>query len=198
MARGFQIPGECMVLVKGASNSAIANLSQLGLCQDSVDVSYQFSLQGIKVNAWGNSAEIPPEEQCFLSSVNVTMSLVHFDEAVLKECVRLSLGGAPVEGQMPRTGALMGGQVARFAPGNNYIGLNLTSPVAGNPYCFWYARLANNPFTAPMGTERQVVALNWKVIPYTNDPWGGGSAQPGTVAGTGSQGATLWTRTLDT
>lgn len=197
MARGFQIAGECMVLVKGNTNSSINAISQLGLCSDSVDVSYGIVHQDIKVNAWGNMGP-PPEEQCFLSDVTVSMSLVHFDEAVLKECVRLSMGGAPVEGQMPRTGALMGGQVARFAAGNNYIGLNLTSPVAGNPYRFYYARLAAQPFRANMGTERQLVVLNWRVIPYTTDPWGGSPAQPNTVAGTGSLGALLWDRTLDT
>lgn len=196
MSRGFQVPGECMVLVKGNSASAIASLSQLGLTEDSVQVTYTYRFQDIKVNAWGNMGP-PPEEQCFLAEVNVSMNLVHFDEAVLKECVRLSLAGAPVEGQMPRTGALMGGQAARFAVGNNYIGLNLTSPVAGNPYRFYYARLANNPFSVPMGTERQVATLNWRVIPYTNDPWGGGTAQPNTVAGTGSLGALLWDRVLD-
>jgi hypothetical protein len=91
----------------------------------------------------------------------------------------------------------MGNGAARFAAGNNYIGLNLTSPVANLPYRFWYARLANDPFKAPMGTERQVVSLNWRIIAYSNDPWGGGTAQPNTVAGTGSLGAVLWDHVLD-
>lgn len=186
-----------MTMVKGNVNSAISSISQLGLTEDSVNVSYAYYHRGIRVNAWGNG-EAFPEEQCFLASVNITMGLVHFDEAVLKECVRLGLAGAPIEGAMPRTGALMGGQVARFAAGNNYIGLNLSSPVAGNPYRFYYARLANNPFQAPMGTERQVVSLTWVALPYTTDPWGGSAAQPGTAAGTGSLGAVIWDRIPDT
>lgn len=196
MSRSFQIPGECMVLVKGNVNSSIASLSQLGLSEDSVNVSYSYKFTDIKVNAWGNGS-VPPEEQCFLAEVTVSMGLVHFDPVVLAECVRLGLAGAPVEGQMPRTGALMGNGAARFAAGNNYIGLNLTSPVANLPYRFWYARLANDPFKAPMGTERQVVSLNWRIIAYSNDPWGGGTAQPNTVAGTGSLGAVLWDHVLD-
>lgn len=193
MARGFLINGEGMVTVKGRSDSpVIATLAQLGLAADAVHVDYEFGQERIDVDAWGEA-----DVQVFLAAVNVRMNMIHVDQAVLDECVRLSMGAPTTVGTTSRMGTLLGGNAARFDPPNNYIGLNIASPVAGKPYRFWYARLNTSPASYPLGTRKSVIGLNWRCIPYTNDPWGGGTAQPGTVVGMGAQGAVIWDRTPD-
>lgn len=196
MSRDFYIPGPCMVYVKGRSTSAISTLSELGLTEDQIQVSPTIKHMDVMVNAWGGK-EIPAEQQTFLADVNVVMRLVHFDTAVLQECIRLSMGGPNQAGAVAMAGTRMGAGAMRFAPLNNYIGLNITSPVVNDPWRFYYAYIVGAP-SFPLGTERQVATINWRVIPYTNDPWGGGTANPGTAAGTGAQNALLWDRTLDT
>ena len=178
MARDFQINGECLVRVKSRSDSNIGSLSELGLAQDPITVSMEFSHRDIKVDAWGAP---PPEIQFMLGTVSVSMNLIHLDRDVLDTCIRLSMGGAAAVGQLPRAGARMGGNVARFAVGNNFIGLNLSSPVQNKPWRFYYAYLANPPMSVPLGTEKSVYNLQWRVVPYTTDPWQGGSGASGQV-----------------
>ncbi len=192
MARGFIISGESMVTVKGRSDSlVIANLAQLGLTVDAITVGLEFTQEAVDVDAWKET-----DVQTFLYAANISMNMIHFDEAVLEECVRLSAGSATVFGATSRMGTLLGGGAARFVPPNNYIGLNIASPVAALPWRFFYARLTTNPISYPLGTRKSVVSLNWRAIAYTNDPWGGGSAQPTTTAGTGCVDLRPWKRFL--
>ena len=83
----------------------------------------------------------------------------------------------------------MGGGWPRFNSNNHYIGLNIASPVGIEPWRFYFAYLANNPYEFPLGTEKSVVKLNWRIVPYTEDPWGNG---------TGAQGTVLFDNVLDT
>lgn len=190
MARDFYINGETMVYVKGRSDSGIGTLQELGLSTGPVTVSFDFRHRDINVNAWGD--EIPPEVQWMLAGANVSMNLVHYDPSILDICVMESMAGAPAIGQMRRAGARMGNNGVRFAAGgllgNHFIGLNLASPVAGKPWRFYFSYLTQSPIQYPLGTEKSVVTLNWRAIPYTTDPWGGG---------TGAQGTPLWDHTLD-
>lgn len=195
MARSFQIPGECMVSVKGMVGSQIASLSELGLSPDQINVTLNTYHDDVKVNAWGGGY-VPADEQTFIASADISMTLVNFDNTILEECFRLGMA-APAFGVAGRTGALMGNGFARFAAGNFYIGLNISAPVNGLPYCFLYTRMTDRT-VLPFGTQRQIVQCNWRAIPYTNDPWGGGTAQPGTSPGTGTLGAVIWSHTLDT
>lgn len=187
MARDFFINGETLVSVKGNTSSSISSLSELGLAEGPIRVTPDGKHMDINVNAWGNG-EVPPEVQYFLSEVRIQMALVHVDTTVLRECVRLSMGGASAEGTLPHTGARMGNNAARFAAGNNFIGLNLSSPIGGLPWRFYYAYLTGPPIDWPLGTERSVIGLNWRVIPYTQDMYNGGN---------GSLGAVLWDHTND-
>jgi hypothetical protein len=190
MARDFQITGECLVYVKGRADSAIGALCELGLADGPINVSLKFNHEDIKVDAWGNA---PPEIQWMLAEATVSMNLVHFDQDILDAVVNESMAGAPAFGQMRRAGARMGNNKARFAAGgsdgNHFIGLNLTAPVNSKPWRFYYAFLAQSPAVFPMGVQKQVAQLQWRVVPYTQDPWGGG---------TGAQGSILWDRVLDT
>lgn len=191
MSRDFYINGEALVLVKGMTGTGIATLSELGLAEDRIQVSPRFYHEDIKVNAWG---DVPPDVQWKNAEVFVTMSLVHFDPAILDICVRESMAGADSTGTggaglTQRAGLRMGGGVARFATGNHYIGLNIRAPQNGRNWRFRFAYLTNNPISYPLGVERSVVPLTWRAIPYTQDPWG---------AGVGSQSANLWDNELDT
>lgn len=201
MARDFHINGESMVFVKGAAGTLIASLTQLGLADSPIVVTPRSHYADINVDAWGGR-EVPVDVQYKLSDITVQINLIHYDREVLRTCLQLSMGGGlipgGIDGALGRTGTRLGGGVGRFAAGNSYIGLNIASPVDGLPWRFYYAYLADNPATYPLGAEKSVVQTVWRVVPYTNDPWGGGTAQPNTVAGTGSAGAVLFDHVLDT
>ena len=183
-----------MVYVRGGATSAIPATVQLGLSADPIQITLEYKHLDVTVNAW-SPERFAAEIQTFQANASVGMTLVHFDRSVLSACVTESLGGNSAtqgEGTMARAGTRMGGNVAQFAAGNHFIGLQIASPVGQLPWRFWYAYLSEPPMEFPLGTERSLVKLRWKAITFTNDPWGGGSAQPGTVAGTGSQGAVLF------
>ena len=197
MARAFYVNGETMVSVKGNANAGgglIANLAQLGLSDGPIRVRPKYNHKDIQVDAWGMA---PPEVQWMMGELTISMTLVHFDMPILRACMaEAACGGANVDGTFGRAGALMGNNLARFALTNHYIGLNLLSPVGGLPYRFFFAYLADTPVETPLGTEKSIMTLNWRVIPYTQDPFGDGNQ--GTAVGTGSAGYTLWDRNLDT
>ena len=188
MARDYYINGECLVQVKGRSDSSIASLTQLGLADRPVSISFTHKHMDIDVDTHGGDQGEPPEQQYLLSEVTVSMNLVHVDRAVLEECERLSMGNPTIVGTLPRAGTRMGGGVARFAVGNNYIGLNLTSPVLSRPFRFYFAYLANSPSELPLGVRRSVIACTWRVVPYIVDPWNDG---------VGAEGSILWDNVSD-
>lgn len=188
MGRDFQINGETMVFVKGSSASGIGTLQELGLATDPIQVSYDFRHRDMNVDAW-SGPDMPPEVQCMLAGVNVSMNLIHWDDDILDVCLRESLGGASAIGRLKRAGARMGNNSPRFAAANHYIGLNLSSPVLGKPLRFFFSYLTGPPKTIPLGTEKSVTSLNWRVIPYTVDPYG---------AGFGAEDYQLWDNVLDT
>lgn len=180
----FFINGETMVQVKSNGLSSISNLTQLGLSDMPIRVSLDFKHLDIKVDAWG---QMPPEIQFMLAGAVVSMTLVHFDRSVLDECWRLSMGGASAVGTLPRAGSRMGNAFSPVgANANNFIQLSLTSQVGNKPWRFLTAYLASPPADFPLGTERSVVSVQWRVIPYPNgavpgDPWNNGSGASGTV-----------------
>jgi hypothetical protein len=189
MARGYVVNAESMIYVKGRSDSAIAALSELGLCTDSIQIQVTSNRKNIRVDAYGDS---PPEQQFFGAGANVSFTLVHFDKDVLDECLRLSWGGAPAVGAMGHAGQLMGNNLGRFAPGgfagNNYVGLNIVSAVGERPWRFLFSCLSDNPYTYPVGTLRSEVQNNWQAFPYSADPWNSGQ---------GSFGAYVFDHTAD-
>lgn len=201
MSRDFYINGETMVSVKGRSDSAIGSIQQLGLCADQIRVVPQWRHLEIEVNAWAGV----PEAQFMMAYADIAMNLVHFDPIILETCIQESMGGAPAIGAMAHAGARLGNGQPRFAPGiltgNHLIGLNLSSPVAGLPWRFFYTFLSSPPVDWPLGAERSVVHLNWRAIPYTTDPWGVTTIINGVPVGgpgQGSYGSPLWDNTLDT
>ena len=189
MARDFQINGPCLALVKGRSDSGIGTLSQLGLSDGPIRVSFNDKKLDIKVDAWG---DVPPEIQSMGVEASIQMTLVHFDQTVLNVCIRESMAAFPgggAFGTLPITGARMGNNSALFSTTNRFISLNLTSPVGLLPYRFFYSMLTGPLAEIPLGAERSVVSLNWRAIPFTTDPYGGGN---------GMGGQALFDNTLDT
>lgn len=184
MARAFNVPGECLVLVKGNVASSIPNLSELGLAEGPIQVVPRYVHSPIVLDAHG---AVPVEHQMMLCDAVVSMRLINYDNTVLQACLQEAAAGVTA-GTQPRAGTLMGGGVARFAAGNHYVGLNLTSPVMGFPYRFLYAMIDGQP-QFPMGTEKSVVSLNWIAVAYMVDPWNGGL---------GALGSVVWDNTLDT
>lgn len=185
MARDFQINGECLVTVKGAAGSGIATLQELGLAADPITVTPVFKHKDINVDAWG---EAPAEVQWMLAEVFINMTLIHFDQSILDICIRESMAGAAAIGQMKRAGARMGNNTARFNASNHYVGLNLSSPVQGKPWRFFFTYMPSSPLVVPLGVEKKIIQVGWRCIPYTQDPYG---------SGTGAENYQLWDHSAD-
>lgn len=185
MTRQFFASGESLVLVKGNPNSGIGSLTQLGLPVQDIIITPSFNYQEVTVDAWGR---VPVDVQWMNAIVSVSMTLSHIDMTVLQQCTRMSMGGAAAWGQVGRAGTFLGNNAARFANGNNFIGLNIASPVGLLPWCFYYSYLDGPPLSIPIGVGRSLIQLNWRVIPYVQDPWN---------SGLGSTNALLWGTTLD-
>lgn len=190
MARNWFVNGETLVNVKGRSDSSIGSLSELGLADGPIVIRPNFRHRDITLDAWGS--EVPAEVQFMLADVTVEMTLVHIDRDVLDTCILESMAGAPAIGQCRRAGALMGNNLARFAAGgatgNHYIGLNLSSPIGGKPWRFYFSYLTGPAMDHPVGTEKSLTRLTWRAIPYTTDPYGSGS---------GAQTSPIWDHVAD-
>lgn len=170
----FFINGPALVSVKGRSGSGISVLSELGLTEGPIRVTPNIRHADIAVNAWGNG-HVPPEVQIFAADVTISMALVWFNRDILGYCFSESCGVASgVEGQLAGTGARLGNNSARFSTTNFYISLNITSPNAAVPWRFPSCYMTGPPMEFPLGTERSVVPVNWRCIPYTTNPYNGG------------------------
>ncbi len=102
------------------------------------------------------------------------------DRDVLDVCLN-EARAAPVVGQMGRAGQRLGNNSARFSATNRLIGLNMTSPVAAKPWRFYFTYLSAQPMVFPLGTERSLVQLQWRAIPFTMDPYQQGAGSFGTL-----------------
>lgn len=185
MARSLYINGESMVYVKGPAGSAIASLTEFGLCEDQARITLHPIHSEVRLDAWGGA---PMDVQRMNSFATVTLRMLQFDADVLAELVRLTTGGN-LEGRVGRAGPVMGGGVARFLPGNNYVGLNIASPQMGRPWRFLSAYLKDPIGEYPLGTLRSTIPVFFQCIPYTSDPW---------QAGLGAQNYPLFDHTPDT
>lgn len=172
-----------MVVVVGPSGSAIAGAAQLGLAPDPIQVTLNEHSKPLIVDAYGQDNTI--DEQVFGGDALINMTLIHFSAIALSECTRLAWASAPTEGTLGRAGFRRGNGVALGAAGSSFINLNIASPIAGLPYNFPAAWLAERPVVIPLGTEKSMVRLTWKACAYSIDPWNGG---------TGSLGAVLYNR----
>lgn len=194
MARAWFINGESLVMVRGNAlapyNISDSSGAQLGLSEGPISVRPNFVHKDIHVDAFGG--EIPADVQTMLADVTISMRLVNVDRDVLDTCLLQSMGnlGGTI-GQVPRAGTVLGGTGSagagstqtRFGSNWQYIVLGIRSPVASKPWRFPAAYMTGPPMEFPLGTEKSIIQVNWRAIPWAADPWGGG---------TGAAGAILW------
>ncbi len=181
MVRDVFINGETLVTVRGSAGSAvIGSMQQLGLAVSSIRITPNYNHLAVTADAWGQA---PFEMQFMLATVNISMTLVHFDRVVLAACQAESMGGSASEGQLTRAGTRLGSNAALYSAGCHYISLGLTSPQAGSPWLFYFCFMTGPPMEFPLGTERSLVVTNWQAIPAANDPW---------QLGLGAQGAYIF------
>lgn len=199
-SRDWNINGETLVRVKGAG--ALANLTtglpqvwELGLALEAVRVRPRFVHHDVHCDDFG--PEIPAEVMVLLADVTVRMDLVHYDHTVLDACLAESLGGSvdaqgrPAPGTLAGAGTLLGGNNAPGAAGCHFISLTLTSPVLAYPWRFPGAYLTGPAAEFPLGTEKTVVRVEWRCVPYT--PYGTQDPTKELL----SAGAILWDRNPD-
>lgn len=191
MARDFIINGETLVKVKGMTGTSIASVQELGLTSDETWIVPHFSHRDLHIDDFG--PDIPPEVLWMLSTVTIRMTLVHYDNSILRTCITESMAGG-TEGTMVGAGTPMGGGADIFSDKNHYISLNLLSPNLSLPWRFRSTYLAEPPVEYPLGTGASLVRLNWRAIPYY-PPTSVGELSAGTAYR--STGRVLWDRTLD-
>jgi len=179
--RDFTIFGECLVLVKGAGALAknIPNntpgLWELGLSEKDVQVQLEFNHQDLKADDFG--PDVPAEVLTQLAQAYITMRLIHYDPIVLESCLVESMGGGGLStngilatlvnaGTMTQAGTPLGGGQDLYGSRNHYISLNLLSSQLGLPYRFRAAYLTGPPIVFPMGTDKSIVELRWRALPY--------------------------------
>lgn len=181
MGRVFYVAGEVLVQVKGATGGSLASLTNVGVAEGPVAISFQGKPDPILTDPTGKG--VPIDYQTFGGMASISMTLIHFDKAILERMAILGMGGT-FPGTMGRAGQVMGNGAARFASTWLYFGMNLTSPV-GSGYNF-KACLIDSQYTFPIGTERTATQVTIKAIPYVADP------------ASGLNLAVLWDQTLDT
>jgi hypothetical protein len=192
MPRDFQINGETLVKVKGAVNTGIEDLSELGLAVNEVKVTPTYVHKDMIVDDFG--PDVPPDVMFMIAFITVTMTLVHYDDDALETCVQLAMGNHvdsdlnPVveEGELVGMGTPLGKGKPLFAEGNCLIELTLTSPQLEKPWRFPAAYLVGEVKDEPLGVRAKQVPLRWRCIPYR-------TLDDGELV---SQGTRLWYRSL--
>jgi len=197
MGRTFNPYGETIILVRGNGSLGLngdPQTQELGLCvQDGLKVIPRFYHKDIKCDDFG--PDVGPEVMWNLGEVLIQMTLVHYDEEVLKSCMDNSMCGSD-DGTLAPAGRLMGGSRALDLSSefdgqeNNFIGLYLLSiSDVTRPWHFLATYLTTPyPVEIPIGVDRSLVKLNWRAIPYKAG-----------ITGTfelSSNGVKLWDRIL--
>lgn len=167
MVRDFYIAGECLVKVKsGGHFDLIKELSELGLAEDKIEVSINPRYYPIRTNESGE--EVPEEILFDNGDATIRMTLVHYDEAVLRECIRASFAGAD-EGKFPAAMTPLGGFRHPFDINNNLVSLNILSE-RQDPYRFPTCYLEDR-IDIPLSVQRTGVQLVWRAFPHIfSDP----------------------------
>lgn len=198
MPRDVVIPGECLVRVKGSTATSMSQTQELGLASEGVSITPRFRHRDIKADDFG--PDIPAEVMWNLADVTIDMTLVHFDDVILNCCMAESMCGRGnvtqvtmgQVGTLAAAGSLLGNNLALYASGNHYVSLNLQMArfaIGGEafyrPWTFPTCYLTSEPLKIPVGTDRQLVQMQWRAIPY-------GQMVNGEVR---SAGSILFTRT---
>ncbi len=187
MSRDFYANAETMVYVRFRPNpdgttpdSINGNRLELGLTDDPIQMKFLMNHKDIHVDDYGPT--VPAEVLWMLSEAELTMTLVHFDFQVLAQCINDSMGYSQAvpgtdEGSMVGAGWPLGagmeypfiGSQPNFV--NSYIRVSfstaLTTSRPRRPWRFFSCYLAKEPIEFPLGSERSLVKLVWRAIPYS-------------------------------
>lgn len=202
MSRGFSIFGEFIVAVSGGY---IDDQQQLGLTSEPVKVFPRYSHIDKVTDDFG--PEIPVEVFWMMGEALISMSLVHYDNDILAQCMRASMGGGGIDNNNPDgesddftegamdgflgpAGRPLGYGRALGTAANQYTTVYLI-PFTGasiRPYRFKACYINAQPMEIPLGSERSIVRLMWRCIPYQQLT----SSEVKSV-----DGVPLWDRTSD-
>lgn len=150
------------------NSTVYSNGSLLGLSKDPIAVEPVFHFTDVQADDFGPKA--PAAILWDLAEVLVRMTLVYFDNSILQEAVKASMGGGTL-GTLQGAGAIIGGFPMQIESGS----------VPGGSWTFPTAFLAERPLTFPLGNEYSAVQLTWRAV-----------GLPTAAAEVLSQGTVLW------
>ncbi len=194
MGKSFQVNGESLVTIRFGAHmypnappppfTRIPAPVQLGLTSDSISITPRYVHNDISADDYGG--KIPAEISCSIADASINMTLVVYDNTVLDACLAESMGGTAYQvlptaqnifnipgvsyyaGAMSPAGSLLGNGLPLLSSGNHFMSLNILSPQQNYPWRFPSAYLTGPPVKIPLGTERSLVSLNWRAIPYAS------------------------------
>jgi hypothetical protein len=193
MSREYVVFGEFIVKVSGG---LVGTVEELGLTSEQVRIHPRYNFRDIPTDDFGAA---PVETRWDLADATVTMTLVHYDPDVLNKCMGSAMGGGGfdtssitdnIDGFMAGAGRLLGFNRGLGTAANMYVTVYLIPADDGGfePYRFYACYLDARPLVIPLGTERTLVQLSWRVIPYQEI-----TTEGGVMVETSSQeGVTLW------
>lgn len=173
MTREFVVYGEFLV---EASGGRLGGKQQLGLTVGPVRIIPRYVHRDILTDDFGPLS--PVEVMWRMGDALVAMELVHYDTEVMNKCISMSMGGGSFDTDPGDDSSLDG----TYGPGGRILGYNRGLGTAANmfttvyltptndglyePYRFKACYLNGQPLEIPLGTERTIVRLHWRVVPY--------------------------------
>lgn len=171
MARGYTVFGEFIVSVSGG---LFDEIEELGLTAEPARIVPVYNHRDIPTDGYGPN--VPVEVLWNMGECLLFLTLVNYDTEVLGRCYRSAMGGGnPDQGDDTDLDGFMGpaGRPLGFGrrigtAANYYVTVHLFPTDDGqyNPYRFIACYLNSQPLEIPIGTERTLVRLCFRVIPY--------------------------------
>lgn len=193
MSREFVVFGEFIVKVSGG---LVGGMEELGLTSEQVRINPRYNFRDILTDDFGAA---PVETRWDMADAVVSMTLVHYDPDVLNKCMGSAMGGGGldagnatdnIDGFMAGAGRILGYNRGLGTGSNMYVTVYLIPADDGEfePYRFHACYLDTKPLMIPLGTERSLVQMSWRVIPYQKITVSGGVM----VETSSQEGVTLW------
>lgn len=193
-----------MVYVKGRSGSPITStIHELGMTDEPIRISFKYSQKDVPADDFG--PEVPANILSQLYEATIRMNLVHFDETILRACMRESaVAAGNFDGVCAPGGTPLGNGGALFSSNNYFISLNIVGLRYPLPWRF-PASFLITPLEYPIGSVATKPSLVWRSIPYASLATGAAYTLPSlpgvtlrpTRGDLLSYGAVVWDHTLD-
>lgn len=172
MSRAYTVFGEFLLYVSGGR---VGGKEELGLSADPFQLLPNYAHRDINSDGLG---AIPVEVMWNMTDAMLRVTLVHYDVDILNKCLCCAQGGGnfdetpgdvdSLDGTMAQNGRLLGNNRGLGTAANmlNTVYLSPTGDSSNQPYRFRACYLNARPLVIPLGTERSLVQLCWRVIPY--------------------------------